>query len=308
MEISMRPSNSPPLPPRPEEGGLIVDLFAGPGGWSTGLRAVGLHDIGVEWDPAACATRIAEGHLTIRGDVSKVPTEPFRGRTWMLLASPPCQSFGVAGKKQGRPTAFLDALAGRYDASYAIELRRSIGGQQAARDAWERAWRLAADEHGWWDTGAPDVPDDALLPASRRRRALGAAATPRHRDGLSPLGAAERERLYGPAPRVEDERGMYMAETVRWVTELDHPAEVALDSARTGGLLAGGKCITCLGGVVAGQRARARGRPRINARRVDSPVRRRGLGGRGLALLRQLRRQFLGSNGGSREPVQHVGG
>ena len=54
------------LPPGPEDGGLIVDLFAGPGGWSTGLRALGVHDIGVEWDDPACATRAAEGHRRIQ--------------------------------------------------------------------------------------------------------------------------------------------------------------------------------------------------------------------------------------------------
>ncbi len=77
----MSRTHTHPLPPRREDGGLIVDLFAGPGGWSTDLRAVGLHDIGVEWDDGACATRVAEGYLTVKGDVSEVPTAPFRGRT-----------------------------------------------------------------------------------------------------------------------------------------------------------------------------------------------------------------------------------
>src|SRR5690606_39307430 len=52
--------------PRPHRGGgsmsdLIVDLFAGPGGWSTGLRALGLREIGLDSDSAACTTLVAAG-------------------------------------------------------------------------------------------------------------------------------------------------------------------------------------------------------------------------------------------------------
>ena len=33
----------------------MVDLFAGPGGWSEGARMLGITDVGIEWDAAACA-------------------------------------------------------------------------------------------------------------------------------------------------------------------------------------------------------------------------------------------------------------
>lgn len=62
---------------------LVVDLFAGPGGWSEGLRSVGLEDVGIEWDDAACRTRAAAGHPTIRADVAQYPTakrHPARAR------------------------------------------------------------------------------------------------------------------------------------------------------------------------------------------------------------------------------------
>lgn len=81
---------------------MILDLFAGPGGWSEGLRMLGLSDVGIEFDAAACATRAAAGHLTIRADVSEYPPEPFRGRCTGLIASPPCQAFSAAGHGKGK--------------------------------------------------------------------------------------------------------------------------------------------------------------------------------------------------------------
>jgi DNA (cytosine-5)-methyltransferase 1 len=91
-----------------KEAGLILDLFAGPGGWSEGLGTLGLTDIGIEFDAAACQTRAAAGHLTIRADVSQYPPERFIGRTWGLIASPPCQAFSAAGSGKGRD--FLPGL------------------------------------------------------------------------------------------------------------------------------------------------------------------------------------------------------
>lgn len=80
---------------------MIVDLFAGPGGWSEGLRALGLRDVGLEWDAAACRTRAAAGHATIRCDVAQYPTEPFAGRVTGGIGSPPCQAWSRAGKGLG---------------------------------------------------------------------------------------------------------------------------------------------------------------------------------------------------------------
>ena len=83
---------------------MIVDLFAGPGGWSEGLRMLSpeLHanEVGLEWDAAACSTRAAAGHRTIRTDIAAYPTERFTGAVG-LIASPPCQDFSLAGKHAG---------------------------------------------------------------------------------------------------------------------------------------------------------------------------------------------------------------
>lgn len=70
---------------------MILDKFAGPGGWAEGLRLLGLTEVGLEWDKAACATRVAAGHrMTIRCDVSQHPTAPFVGRVQVSISSPPC--------------------------------------------------------------------------------------------------------------------------------------------------------------------------------------------------------------------------
>jgi DNA (cytosine-5)-methyltransferase 1 len=97
-----------------------LDGFAGPGGWAEGLRMLGLSEVGLEWDPAACATRVAAGHrMTIRTDVSAYPTAPFVGRVTVKVDSPPCQAWSRAGKGLGlidQPLvhqAVADLAAGR---------------------------------------------------------------------------------------------------------------------------------------------------------------------------------------------------
>lgn len=107
---------------------MILDLFAGPGGWSEGLRSIGLHDVGIEWDAAACQTRAAAGHLTIRADVAAYPVEPFVGRVRGLIASPPCQAWSMAGKGAGRK-----------------EIEHIHRAVEACRNGW------VADEHPWED-------------------------------------------------------------------------------------------------------------------------------------------------------------
>ncbi|MFJ7779297.1 DNA cytosine methyltransferase [Streptomyces yangpuensis] len=98
---------------------LIVDLFAGPGGWGHALHVLGVRDVGLEWDEWACKTRTAAGQTTIRTDVALYPVRPFVGRTRGLIASPPCQAWSMAGKRLGlidRPLvhqAVADLAAGR---------------------------------------------------------------------------------------------------------------------------------------------------------------------------------------------------
>ncbi|MEW1699020.1 DNA cytosine methyltransferase [Streptomyces sp. NPDC093249] len=98
---------------------LVIDLFAGPGGWSVPLHRFGIRDVGLEWDQWACRTRAAAGLLTIRTDVAMYPAWIFAGRTRGFIASPPCQAWSMAGKRLGlvdRPLvhqAVADLAAGR---------------------------------------------------------------------------------------------------------------------------------------------------------------------------------------------------
>ena len=80
---------------------MILDLFAGPGGWDEGLRLLGRSDVvGVEMDRATCETREAAGHPTISCDVRTLDPADFYGYEG-LIASPPCQSFSAAGLQRG---------------------------------------------------------------------------------------------------------------------------------------------------------------------------------------------------------------
>lgn len=80
---------------------MIVDLFAGPGGWDEGAGSIGLKTIGLEWDHEACRTAVAAGHPRIQCDVAQYPTAPFVGKTTGLIASPPCTDFSTAGGMRG---------------------------------------------------------------------------------------------------------------------------------------------------------------------------------------------------------------
>lgn len=96
---------------------MILDLFAGPGGWSTGLNMIGRAEtVGIEWDKAACDTARAAGHERMQADIAEL--DPFTiGGTDVegVIASPPCQGFSMAGKGKGREdSARLIAAVGDF--------------------------------------------------------------------------------------------------------------------------------------------------------------------------------------------------
>ncbi|MGV9710012.1 DNA cytosine methyltransferase [Gordonia sp. NPDC003424] len=91
------------LLPQLNEKPVIVDLFAGPGGFDVAAHWLGVQSIGVEFDPAAVATRRAAGLATIHADVRDWSPTMFPAAN-VLVAGPPCQTFTVAGKGHGRRT------------------------------------------------------------------------------------------------------------------------------------------------------------------------------------------------------------
>jgi DNA (cytosine-5)-methyltransferase 1 len=95
--------------------GFIRDDFAGPGGWSEGLRLLGLaEDVGIEFEPNAVATARAAGHARWQVDVKSAECRGYAWPPlWLYIASPPCQTFSMAGKGAGREhlAALLAAVA-----------------------------------------------------------------------------------------------------------------------------------------------------------------------------------------------------
>jgi DNA (cytosine-5)-methyltransferase 1 len=90
-----------------EPPGIVLEGFAGPGGWSTGLAMLTgtlrrtLRSVGIEWDDAACKTAKAAGHTRVRADVARFDLTAFAGLVWLLIMSPPCQAWSRSGKRKG---------------------------------------------------------------------------------------------------------------------------------------------------------------------------------------------------------------
>lgn len=108
-----------------------LDLFAGPGGWDEGVAPLGIAPLGVELDAAAVATRHAAGHPTLHADVAALEPSAFAGCD-LLIASPPCQAYSVAGKGEGHD-----------DTPYVLAVLDDLA---AGRDSRDDARRCCADE------------------------------------------------------------------------------------------------------------------------------------------------------------------
>lgn len=93
-----------------------LDLFAGTG-WGVACRILGIDEVGVESMPEARATRTANGMANWLDDVWDVleaadPDSPEFAAA-LLIASPPCQTFSMAGAGAGRKA--LDEVIGLID-------------------------------------------------------------------------------------------------------------------------------------------------------------------------------------------------
>ncbi|MEU3599321.1 DNA cytosine methyltransferase [Streptomyces sp. NPDC006798] len=223
---------------------MVLDLFAGPGGWTVPMHRWGIRDVGLEWDEWACRTRAAAGQLTIRTDVALYPVWPFAGRTGGLIASPPCQAWSMAGKRlglvdqplvhqavadlaQGRDTRerLLGACRDKRSLLAAEPMRYLHALNAAGEPEWVAMeevphvlplWRQYAEVlRGWgysaWtgilnaaDYGVPQTRRRAILLASRVRTAT--PPPPTH------AATAEPESLFGPGR----DRWVSMAEALGW--------------------------------------------------------------------------------------------
>lgn len=79
-----------------------IDLFAGAGGLSLGLKLAGWHTlVASDYDKAACETyrQNFEDVDVIEGDVRTIAWEGLRGKVDLVAGGPPCQPFSVAGNQ-----------------------------------------------------------------------------------------------------------------------------------------------------------------------------------------------------------------
>lgn len=157
---------------------MIIDLFAGPGGWDEGLRALGRTDVvGIEIDNDAVACRKAAGHATIEADVTDIDPASFFGAEG-LIASPPCQSFSSAGKQYGiadvrgqlvyEVLRWADAVNPYWIACEQVKEVLPIW-QSFASYLEKRGYRTWAGLLNAADYGVPQVRKRAFLLASRQQ-------------------------------------------------------------------------------------------------------------------------------------------
>lgn len=245
----------------------IIDLFAGPGGWSEGLRLLGLAELGIESDGVACQTRRAAGHLTVEADVSGL--DPGKFVADGLIASPPCQAFSKAGKKTGKQhmPALLQAVAdrdwsARPDPDPGVWLPLEIGRWQEVLDPewicleqvptvlplWE-AYASLFEELGYstWvgklnsaDYGVPQTRTRAFLIASRLKSVYAPPSTHAKDPGMFALEpwvtAGEALGLAGVAlgfPRKDDLGTSSTGYRERDMRPSDQPAFTITEKARS---------------------------------------------------------------------------
>jgi DNA (cytosine-5)-methyltransferase 1 len=191
----------------------VVDLFAGPGGWDVAARELGMDPLGIEWDDAACKTREAAGLRTEQADVSKLKPSDF-APVDLLIASPPCQDFSLAGKRAGingdRGQLIREVLR------WADALRPTFIACEQVPPALEIWQHYAHVFRGWgysaWcgilnaaDYGVPQTRQRAILVA-RRDRTAACPPEPTHCRGGAP------ESMFGPGL----EPWVSMAQALGW--------------------------------------------------------------------------------------------
>lgn len=235
-----------PAPAAPAPTFTALDLFAGTG-WGVACQQAGIRELGVEIMPEARATRAAAGMTTIHADVRDGLHDPdLTPPHDLLLASPPCQTFTLAGRGAGRRdldrvldlARTLPRLEPRERAAALRAAERSgdprtalvlVPFAYALRDtprliAWEQVpsvlpvWDAAAEllRRAGYSTATGIVHAETLGVPQTRRRALLIA----RRDGRTArLPAATRSRFHPRTPDRVDPglpRWASMADALGW--------------------------------------------------------------------------------------------
>ncbi|GHH22369.1 hypothetical protein GCM10018780_70780 [Streptomyces lanatus] len=178
------------LAPLPGDPIRVVELFAGPGGWSEGIAAVlgvAVDAVGVDISADACATARAAGHRRICADITTLDPEHIALRhTVAVIISPPCPTFSPAGKlsglEQGNIQILCDAIAYVGEAAGFIPME----------------WH-----HNDYDDECGCDPDD---PDGKGC----------HGDGFAPRSGATWDEVREMAAEVSDPRIALMLEVVIW--------------------------------------------------------------------------------------------
>ena len=217
---------------------LVINLFAGGGGWDLGARSQGIFPLGLENDERVCGTRWFAGLATWDQDVSAVTDEQLERLASVavegLIASPPCQDFSAAGKQAGlrgqrgqlmwQVPRWVEALRPKWIACEQV-LR--------AKGHWEEFANVFADAgYKTWvgnlnaaDYGVPQARQRAFLLASTEHQPAPPAPTHEWVSVQEALGI----RGYIGFPR-RDEQGGYRARDLR---DTSRPAQTVTSKSRS---------------------------------------------------------------------------
>jgi site-specific DNA-cytosine methylase len=208
-----------------------IDLFAGARGWDIAARQMGWHVDGVEkWAPAN-ATAALNGFTTVHKDVHTVHIEPLAYDA--LIASPPCQTYSMAGGGEGRRNLdrVLAAIGQNHDLSDLDErtglvlepLRIALEGEPIFI-AWEQVpavlpvWEACAGvlrERGYSVATGVLNAEQYGVPQTRRRAVLVA----RRDGGIAQLPTPTHSRYHSRDPHRLDagvKPWVSMAEALGW--------------------------------------------------------------------------------------------
>jgi DNA (cytosine-5)-methyltransferase 1 len=245
---------------------VVIERFAGPGGWSQGMRALGLAGVGLDLSPEACATAIAAGHARLCLDVARCDPRSF-GPVWGGIDSPPCPGWSVAGKGGARRDAatVLAAVARCRDAIDVDEMIAALGAtmehpetllaveplrwalaQRPAWLAWEQVrevlplWQVSAEvlrRNGYTVETGVLAAESYGVPQTRRRAILVARSAEFTREhGVARLPTPTHSRYHSHDPQRLDagvKPWVSMGEALGWTEP--HAVVTGQNSRQAGG-------------------------------------------------------------------------